>query len=101
MAASFGFRNMGRSGAILERNVKDAWWREAVDMRDDIVAFDSSIVIHQSTLIASGHVASFRADYLAWFAEMSGLRYERNTNRTAGVRIAQIAKSFRIEITPR
>jgi hypothetical protein len=25
MAASFGFRNMGRSGAILERNVKDAW----------------------------------------------------------------------------
>lgn len=44
---------------ILERKVKDAWWRKAVDMRDDIVAFDSSMVIHQSTLIASGHVASF------------------------------------------
>ncbi len=59
MAASFGFRNMGRSGAILERNVKDAWWRKAVDMRDDIVAFDSSIVIHQSTLILRGTSRAF------------------------------------------
>jgi glycyl-tRNA synthetase len=39
--------------------VKDAWWREMVELRDDVVAFDSSIIMHPNTWIASGHVAQF------------------------------------------
>lgn len=54
-----GFFDYGPLGAILKRNVKDAWWREMVELRDDVVAFDSSIVMHPSTWIASGHVANF------------------------------------------
>jgi glycyl-tRNA synthetase len=54
-----GFFDYGPLGAILKRNVKNAWWREMVELRDDVVGFDSSIVMHPSTWIASGHVAAF------------------------------------------
>ncbi|MBD5604689.1 MAG: glycine--tRNA ligase [Candidatus Eremiobacteraeota bacterium] len=54
-----GFFDYGPLGAILKRNVKDAWWREMGELRDDVVGFDSSIIMHPSTWIASGHVAAF------------------------------------------
>ncbi len=54
-----GFFDYGPLGAILKRNVKDAWWREIVELRDDVVAFDSSIIMHPQTWVASGHVAAF------------------------------------------
>ena len=54
-----GFFDYGPLGAVLKRNVKDAWWRETVELRDDVVAFDSSIVMHPSTWVASGHVSAF------------------------------------------
>jgi len=49
----------GPLGAILKRNVKDAWWRENVELRDDVVAFDSAIIMHPRTWEASGHVEAF------------------------------------------
>jgi glycyl-tRNA synthetase len=54
-----GFFDYGPLGAILKRNVKDAWWHEIVEMRDDVVAFDSSIIMHPDTWVASGHVSAF------------------------------------------
>ena len=54
-----GFFDYGPLGAVLKRNVKNAWWREIVELRDDVVAFDSSIVMHPQTWVASGHVAAF------------------------------------------
>jgi glycyl-tRNA synthetase len=54
-----GFFDYGPLGAVLKRNVKNAWWREIVELRDDVVAFDSTIIMHPSTWIASGHVAAF------------------------------------------
>jgi glycyl-tRNA synthetase len=54
-----GFFDYGPLGAILKRNVKDAWWHEIVELRDDVVAFDSSIIMHPDTWVASGHVAAF------------------------------------------
>ncbi len=39
--------------------MKNAWWREIVELRDDVVGFDSSIVMHPNTWVASGHVAAF------------------------------------------
>jgi glycyl-tRNA synthetase len=54
-----GFFDYGPLGAILKRNVKDAWWREIVELRDDVVGFDSAIIMHPNTWIASGHVAAF------------------------------------------
>jgi len=54
-----GFFDYGPLGAVLKRNVKDAWWREIVELRDDVVAFDASIIMHPNTWVASGHVAAF------------------------------------------
>ena len=54
-----GFWDYGPLGAVLKRNVKDAWWHDTVELRDDVVAFDSSIIMHASTWEASGHVAAF------------------------------------------
>ncbi|MDP9111002.1 MAG: glycine--tRNA ligase [Candidatus Eremiobacteraeota bacterium] len=54
-----GFYDYGPLGAVLKRNVKDAWWRENVELRDDVVAFDSSIIMHPSVWKASGHVDAF------------------------------------------
>jgi glycyl-tRNA synthetase len=54
-----GFFDYGPLGALLKRNVKDAWWRDIVELRDDVVAFDSSIIMHPQTWVASGHVAAF------------------------------------------
>ena len=54
-----GFFDYGPLGSILKRNVKDAWWREMVELRDDVVGFDSSIIMHPNTWVASGHAAQF------------------------------------------
>ncbi|HEX8806069.1 MAG TPA: glycine--tRNA ligase [Candidatus Aquilonibacter sp.] len=54
-----GFWDYGPLGAVLKRNVKDAWWRENVELRDDVVAFDSSIIMHPLVWKASGHVDAF------------------------------------------
>ncbi len=54
-----GFFDYGPLGAILKRNVKNAWWREMVELRDDVVGFDSSIIMHPSVWKASGHVDAF------------------------------------------
>ena len=54
-----GFFDYGPLGAVLKRNVKDAWWREMVTKRDDVVAFDSSIIMHPQVWKASGHIDVF------------------------------------------
>ena len=54
-----GFWDYGPLGAVLKRNVKDAWWRDMVELRDDVVAFDSSIVMHPLVWKASGHLDAF------------------------------------------
>lgn len=54
-----GFWDFGPLGAVLKRNVKNAWWHDTVELRDDVVGFDSSIIMHPFTWDASGHVAAF------------------------------------------
>ena len=54
-----GFYDYGPLGSILKRNVKNAWWREMVELRDDVVGFDSSIIMHPLVWKASGHIDAF------------------------------------------
>jgi glycyl-tRNA synthetase len=54
-----GFFDYGPLGAVLKRNVKEAWWREMVTKRDDVVAFDASIIMHPQVWKASGHIDVF------------------------------------------
>ena len=54
-----GFYDYGPIGVELRRNVKDAWWRDMVQRRDDIVGIDTSIIMHPKVWEASGHAGSF------------------------------------------
>ena len=49
----------GPLGVELKNNVKKAWWRAAVQERDDMVGLDASILMHPQTWVASGHVEGF------------------------------------------
>lgn len=49
----------GPLGAELLRNIRDAWWREMITLREDMVGLDSAIMLHPQTWVASGHVTSF------------------------------------------
>ena len=41
------------------RNVKNAWWRSMVQLRDDIVGLDAAILSPPAVWAASGHLATF------------------------------------------
>ena len=49
----------GPLGVELKRNIKDAWWRDVVHSRDDVVGLDCSIIMHPNVWKASGHLAGF------------------------------------------
>jgi len=49
----------GPYGVELAKNIKEAWWREMVQSREDIVGLDSAIFMHPKIWQASGHVAGF------------------------------------------
>ena len=49
----------GPLGVELKRNVKEAWWREVVVERDDVVGLDAAILMHPRVWEASGHVDNF------------------------------------------
>ncbi len=49
----------GPLGAELKRNVKEAWWREMVQYRSDVLGLDSAVFQHPKTWEASGHLQNF------------------------------------------
>lgn len=49
----------GPIGVELKRNVKEAWWRDMVVRRADVVGIDCSILMHPRVWEASGHVQGF------------------------------------------
>ena len=49
----------GHYGVLLKDNVKARWLEAMVRERDDIVALDSSIILHPEVWNASGHVTGF------------------------------------------
>jgi len=82
-----GFFDYGPLGVELRQNIKNAWWRDMVHRRDDIVGLDSSIIASPSVWKSSGHLDGFsdpmvdcktsklryRADQLFWSrAEVDG-----------------------------
>jgi len=57
-----GFRSTydyGPLGVQMLRNVKDAWWRSMVQLRDDVVGLDAAILSPPAIWEASGHLANF------------------------------------------
>jgi len=57
-----GFRSTydyGPLGVNMLRNVKQAWWRSMVQLRDDIVGIDAAILGPPAVWAASGHLETF------------------------------------------
>ncbi len=51
--------DFGHIGNLLKNNIRDAWLRHMVQLREDVVSLDSAIFMHPKTWEASGHVAGF------------------------------------------
>src|SRR6059058_438018 len=49
----------GQWGSELKKNIKDYWWKNMVQLNDNIVGIDAAIFMHPTTWKASGHVDNF------------------------------------------
>ena len=54
-----GFWDYGPLGVELKQNIKRLWWRSMVQLRDDVVGLDSSIIMPRPVWVASGHLEKF------------------------------------------
>ncbi len=54
-----GFWDYGPLGCELKRNIREAWWRDMVLNREDVVGLDCSIIMHPKVWEASGHLGGF------------------------------------------
>lgn len=54
-----GTWDYGPLGTLLKKNLKDIWWKEMVQMRDDILGLDAAIMMNPKAWEASGHVEAF------------------------------------------
>jgi len=54
-----GFWDYGPLGVELRRNIKEAWWRDIVRDREDVVGVDCSIIMNPKVWEASGHTGGF------------------------------------------
>jgi glycyl-tRNA synthetase len=84
----------GPLGVELKRNVRNAWWRTMVQLRDDVVGLDAAIIMSPRVWEASGHLEvftdplveclnchqRFRADHVpGWHAPQSGHEDDEST----------------------
>ena len=56
LAATYDY---GPFGVELKNNIKHYWWKSMVDMNENIVGLDSSVLMHPKVWEASGHVDAF------------------------------------------
>ncbi len=54
-----GFWDYGPLGVELKRQIREAWWKDIVQKRDDVVGLDTAIVMHPRVWDASGHTSGF------------------------------------------
>ena len=49
----------GPLGVELKNNIKQAWWKRFVYLREDIVGLDAALIMNPKVWEASGHIANF------------------------------------------
>ncbi len=54
-----GAWDYGPLGVELKRNVREAWWRDIVALRDDVVGVETAILMSPEVWRASGHLEHF------------------------------------------
>lgn len=54
-----GTWDYGPLGVLLKKNIKDLWWKEMVQLRNDIVGIDGAIMMNSTVWEKSGHLDAF------------------------------------------
>jgi glycyl-tRNA synthetase len=54
-----GFWDYGPLGVELKNNIKRAWWRQMVQLRDDVVGLDAAVIMNPRVWEVCGHVAVY------------------------------------------
>jgi len=54
-----GFYDYGPVGVEMKNNLKRMWWKNMVDLREDVVGIDGTIITHPKVWEASGHIENF------------------------------------------
>jgi len=54
-----GFYDYGPVGVEMKNNLKRMWWKNMVDLREDVVGIDGTIITHPKVWEASGHIKNF------------------------------------------
>ena len=49
----------GPPGVELKRNIKELWWKEMTQLRENVEGVDAAILMHPRVWEASGHVENF------------------------------------------
>lgn len=94
----------GHYGILLKNNIRDAWWREMVQLREDVLGLDSAIFMAPMTWKASGHVDNFddpqidckkchariRADHLL---EQFGINVDKETIDVVNAKLEEVRAS--------
>lgn len=50
----------GPLGVELKNNIKQAWWKRFVHLREDVVGLDAALIMNPKVWVASGHIANFQ-----------------------------------------
>src|SRR5438034_11481817 len=54
-----GFYDYGPYGVALKRAIRDLWWRHVVELRDDVVGLESTLIMPSEVWAGSGQLAHF------------------------------------------
>jgi len=54
-----GFYDYGPYGVPMKRAIRDLWWRHMVELRDDVVGLESTLIMPRAVWDASGHLENF------------------------------------------
>src|SRR3989442_10240352 len=54
-----GFYDYGPYGVAMKRAIRDLWWSHMVDLRDDVVGVESTLMMPAAVWAASGHLTNF------------------------------------------
>ena len=54
-----GTWDYGPLGALLKKNLKDLWWKEMIQLREDVVGVDAAIMMNPTVWEKSGHLKAF------------------------------------------
>jgi glycyl-tRNA synthetase len=54
-----GLYDYGPYGVAMKRAIRELWWRRVVELRNDVVGLESTVIMPKEVWTASGHLANF------------------------------------------